>query len=622
MGWRGSFRVRTPLEGLSMTGNRATRLVILAAVTAVAVGCSSVSGPATSGGDTVSDPTAVTTSSEATVGGVPADTITVGLERAPGGYNSGNATANTVFSHYVDNLTQSNFAVIDPTGQVQRNTEFGTYQKISDDPLTVTYTIDDEAVWSDGVPIDCDDAMLAWAARSGSYPSGQPDATGKDVDIFTPSNTNGFAHIEKPTCRPGDKSFTLVYTEPYADWDSLFTGPTFMPAHIAAEKGGLSSADNGAALIAAIESDDIALLTPVAKFWNTGWDYLPELPSLLPTDLLPASGPYRYDSGSNGTLTVVKNDKWWGTPAVTPRFIFQVVDPQEWVQAMANGEIDAFDPSNPSQDTVSQLGNLGDKVTFEIGQGLTFSHLDFDSSPEGKLADIRVRQAFLKCIPRQELVDKFAKTVDPAAQLLNLREFLPAQPAYQEVLQKVPEATQYDVVDIAGAQQLLASAGVQRPYDLRIIRTSTSALRGQQVELIKASCDQAGFNIIDTPDANLFTTLTSRGTWDAALFSWSASGRVAETEGVYVTGGKQNYGGYSDPDVDASWAQITKTIDEEQADELKVPLERALWTNPYNAPLYATPKVTAFVSTLHGPVVNPTQSGITWNAATWTKSVA
>jgi hypothetical protein len=97
MGWRGSFRVRTPLEGLSMTGNRATRLVILAAVTAVAVGCSSVSGPATSGGDTVSDPTAVTTSSEATVGGVPADTITVGLERAPGGYNSGNATANTVF---------------------------------------------------------------------------------------------------------------------------------------------------------------------------------------------------------------------------------------------------------------------------------------------------------------------------------------------------------------------------------------------------------------------------------------------------------------------------------------------------------------------------------------------
>ena len=602
-----------------MTGNRATRLAMVAvitAMTAVAAGCSSVAGPAPSSTETAGDQTDQPTS------GVPADTITVGLEQAPGGYNSGNAAANTVYSRYVDNLTQSNFAIIDPTGQVQRNTEFGTYQKISDDPLTVAYTIDDKAVWSDGVPIDCDDALLAWAARSGSHPSGQPDATGKDVDIFTPSSTNGFAHVKKPTCAPGDKSFTLVYTEPYADWYSLFTGSTFMPAHIAAEKGGLSSADNGAALIAAIESDDIALLTPVAKFWNTGWDYLPGLPSLPSTDLLPASGPYRYDTGSNGTLTVVKNDKWWGSSAVTPRFIFKVVDAQEWVQAMANGEIDAFDPSNPSQDTVSQLGNLGDKVTFKIGQGLTFSHLDFDSSPEGKLADIRVRQAFLKCIPRQELVDKFAKTVDPAAQLLSLREFLPAQPAYQEVLQKVPEATQYDVVDIAGAQQLLASAGVSRPYDLRIIRTSTSTLRGQQVALIKGSCDQAGFNIIDTPDPDLFTTLTARGTWDAALFSWSASGRVAEAEGVYITGGKQNYGGYSDPDVDASWSQITRTIDEQQAEELKVPLERALWTNPYNAPLYATPKVTAFVSTLHGPVVNPTQYGITWNAATWTKSAA
>src|SRR6478609_2128297 len=120
--------------GLSMTGNRAARVVILAAIAAiaaVAAGCGSVSGSGTSG----SDPTDVPTSPEAMVGNLPADTITVGLERAPGGYNSGNATANTVFSHYVDNLTLSNFALIDPMGKVQRNTEFGTYQKVSDDPL-------------------------------------------------------------------------------------------------------------------------------------------------------------------------------------------------------------------------------------------------------------------------------------------------------------------------------------------------------------------------------------------------------------------------------------------------------------------------------------------------------
>ena len=79
--------------------------------------------------------------------------------------------------------------------------------------------------------------------------------------------------------------------------------------------------------------------------------------------------------------------------------------------------------------------------------------------------------------------------------------------------------------------------------------------------MIKASCDQAGFNIIDTPDPDLFTTLTTRGTWDAAIFGWSSSGLVASGESIYVTGGNQNYGGYTDPTVDSSWAEVVKTVD-------------------------------------------------------------
>ncbi len=197
--------------------------------------------------------------------------------------------------------------------------------------------------------------------------------------------------------------------------------------------------------------------------------------------------------------------------------MFKFVSPEEWVQAMANGEIDQYDPSNPSQDTVSQLDALSSTVTYEVGEGYTFSHLDFDSSPQGKLADIKIRQAFLKCIPRQELVDKFAKTINPDAQILNLREFLPAQGNYDEILAQVPEAEQYNTVDLAGAKQLLTDAGVTQPYEIKIIRSSTSDLRGQQVAVIKGSCDQAGFNITDLPDPDLFTTLTTRGTWDAAL---------------------------------------------------------------------------------------------------------
>src|SRR6478609_4787845 len=606
-----------------MRKTRAVGLTALAAVVTLVAGCSSVGGGSTSSSSTAAAPAesaTTTTAGSSAGGGATADTINVGLEQASGGFNGLSTGAASVYTAYVDNVLQSSFAVIQPDTTIKPNPEFGTYEKTSDDPLTVTYTFDDKAVWSDGVPIDCDDAMLTWAANSGTFPTGQKDDTGADVDVFQAASTNGFAEVEMPTCKPGDKTFTFVYSTPYADWEGLLAQSSFMPAHIAAEQGGMSSADNGAALITAIQNKDIAALTPVGTFWSTGWNYQPELPSIPDVSLLPSSGPYKIHNASNGTMTVVKNDKWWGTPAATPTIVFKTISPEEWVQALANGEIDVYDPSNPNQDIVSQLKALGDKVTYDVGEGLTFSHLDFDSSPQGKLADIRVRQAFLKCIPRQELVDKFAKPVLPDAQILDLREFLPAQSNYKEILAQVPDATKYDQVDIAGAKQLLTDAGVTQPYTLKIIRSATSDLRGQQVAVIKASCDQAGFDIQDMPDPDIFTTITTRGTWDAALFGWSSSGLVASGQSIYVTGGSQNYGGYSDPTVDSSWAEVIKTVDREKADELKVPMEQALWSNPYNATLYATPNLSAWSSSLTGPVINPTQFGTTWNAATWTKS--
>ena len=613
-----------------MRRTRAVCIIVLGAATTLVVaacggsvgGGGETTAQTTGGGGAETSAADATTSGGSAAGGPIADTINIGLEQTPGGYNGSTAGANSVYTAYVDNLTQSNFVVIQPDGTLKPNTEFGTYEKTSDNPLTVEYTFDENAVWSDGVPIDCDDVMLAWASRSGSYPTGQTDDAGNPVDLFSPASTNGFNLIEKPSCAPGDKTFSLIYREPYADWEPVMFESVFMPAHIAAEQSGMSSADNGTALITAFQNDDQTALAPVAEFWNTGWDYQPDLPQLPDTALLPASGPYKYDNGSNGTLTLVKNENWWGTPGATDKFVFKFVPPEEWVQAMANGEIDQYDPSNPNQDIVSQLDALTDRVTYEVGEGYTFSHLDFDSSPEGKLADIRIRQAFLKCIPRQELVDKFAKPVLPNAQILNLREFLPAQGIYDEILAQIPEAEQYNTVDIPGAQALLAEAGVTTPYDIRIIRSSTSDLRGQQISVIKASCDQAGFNIIDQPDPDLFVTLTTRGTWDAGLFGWAGSGLVASGESIYVTGGDQNYGGYTDPIVDEAWATVVTTLDRDEAEQAKVPMERQLWVNPYNATLYATPNMAAWTSNLTGLVPNPTQFGSTWNAATWTKAAS
>src|SRR6476469_6536947 len=288
-----------------MMKTRAVGLTALAAVVTLVAGCSSVGGGSTSSSSTAAAPSEAeptTAGGASSGGGATADTINVGLEQASGGFNGLSTGAASVYTAYVDNVLQGSFATIQPDTTIKPNPEFGTYEKTSDDPLTVTYTFNEKAVWSDGVPIDCDDAMLAWAALSGSYPTGQNDDAGHPIDIFTPASTNGFAEVNKPTCKAGDKSFTYVYKTPYADWEALFTNSVFMPAHIAAEQGGLSSADNGAALISAIDTDNIAQLTPVANFWNTGWNYQPDMPTIPDVKLLPSSGPYKIDNASNGTM--------------------------------------------------------------------------------------------------------------------------------------------------------------------------------------------------------------------------------------------------------------------------------------------------------------------------------
>ena len=181
------------------------------------------------------------------------------------------------------------------------------------------------------------------------------------------------------------------------DWEAL-VGTTFMPAHIVAEQAGLSSADNGAELIKAIQDNDTAKLTAGRRVLEHRLRLRgrPAQPRPTPPSCRPP-GPYKVDNAAGGNLTVVRNDAYWGTPAVTDTLVFKLVDDQEWVQAMANGEIDAFDPSNPSGDTIAQLDAAADAITYEAGESYTFSHVDFNSGPGGAMENPLVRAGVRDC---------------------------------------------------------------------------------------------------------------------------------------------------------------------------------------------------------------------------------
>ncbi|MHA7262622.1 ABC transporter family substrate-binding protein [Arthrobacter sp. TMN-37] len=550
-----------------------------------------------------------------------ATTINVAISQTPDAYNSYTANANSVYNTYVNNVVHSTFVAFNAEGELQRNEEFGTFEKTSDDPLTVKYTINEDAVWSDGTPIDFDDVLLQWAAASGKHPSGEKDPdTGAETDLFQAASTNGFAQVELPEGEAGDKEFEFVYSEPYADWESLLSEP-MMPAHIAAEQGGMSPEGDGAELIEAIKATDIEALKPVAEFWNTGWNYEADLPKLPDAALIPSSGPYKLDNAVNGTLTLVKNDKYWGKEraAKTETLVYKTVVDEEAVQALQNGDVDVIDPSSPTVDTKSALEQIGETVTVETGETLTFSHVDLAQRPGDVFEDLKVRQAFAKCMPREDMVEKFVKPIEPKGQVMDLREYQPAQPDYKTVLDGAPAATENAELDIEGAKALLAEAGKTEPVKVSLMYAATSQLRADMVALMKDSCDEAGFEIIPQPEEEWASMLAQPGSWDAVLFGWAGSGLVASAESIYVSEGEQNFGGYKDEKVDSIWKEIVTNTDPEKVVEMKTELEQQLAETQYNVVLYANPGINAWNSKVEGVQPNPTQTGLTWNAYEWTK---
>lgn len=550
-----------------------------------------------------------------------ATTINIAVSQAPDAYNGNTSNANSVYNAYVSNLTMSNFAAMNNEGKLTPNPDMGSYEKVSDDPLTVKYTIHEDAVWSDGTPIDFDDYLLDWASRSGQFPSGVTDEeTGEETDLFQPASNNGFSQVKMPEGSAGDKEFTWVFTDPYVDWEALQTEPV-MPAHVAAEQAGLSTDNNGEALVAAIQASDAAALKPVAEFWNTGWNFADaELSSIPDAALIPSAGPYKMDNGADGMLTLVKNDKYWGErQGQTENIVFKSIADTEAVQALQNGDVDIIEPAGPTTDTKKQLEAL-DQVTLETGSQMTFSHIDLDQHPGAVFEDVKVRQAFAKCTPRQEIVDKFLKPVDPEGTVMDLREFQPSSPEYSDVLAAVPTAKEYADVDIAGAKALLAEAGKTDPVTVRLMYSATSQVRADITALVKNSCDQAGFNIEGMPDAEWSSKLAEPGAWDAALFAWAGSGLVASGQSIYISEGDQNYGGFANEEVDRIWNEVVTLTEATEAVELKKGMEEALWADMYNVVLYANPGLVAFNAGMENVKYNPTQTGITWNAYEWVKS--
>jgi peptide/nickel transport system substrate-binding protein len=568
------------------TNRRSAQALALVACSAVALtACATSSG----GGSTTSSSTSsgsATTSNK---------TITWAYEQEFASYNQNTADGHSAANAVVLNPVVEGFWTFKPDGSIQPETDFGTYQKTSDNPLTVKYSINPKATWSDGVPVDCDDMALTWLADSG--------VTGSKG--FTPAGTAGYEQQNAPQCKAGDKEVTITYKTPFADWAAMYGQAEIMPAHIVEKQAGMTKK-----IIDYVKTPTSPDLKKAIDFWNKGWALNP---GQLKKAIMPSSGPYMIGSWSSGqSLTLKANPKWWGTPPKTGTIVLRYIAGNQMAQALQNGEAQVMDPQ-PQVDIVNQLKALGTQVNFSTGNSFNFEHVDFNF--KGEFKDKNLREAFAKCIPRQQIVDNLIKPQQANAKILQSRWLYPFQPGYDQLAATAPPSL--NSADIAGAKRLLGGKTVTVKVGWRKDPQALNKRRVDTIALIQASCKQAGFNVVDSGTPTFFDKEWPAGQWDVALFAWQGSPLISGNSGIYTTGGGQNPQGYSNPQVDKLVAQLFQTIDKTQQLNLEKQIEQTLWTDLFNVPLFAFPAVFATTKNVEGVVWNPTQAELIWNAGDW-----
>ncbi|MBU4213742.1 MAG: ABC transporter family substrate-binding protein, partial [Actinobacteria bacterium] len=228
----------------------------------------------------------------------------------------------------------------------------------------------------------------------------------------------------------------------------------------------------------------------------------------------------------------------------------------------------------------------------------------------------KVREAFLKTIPRKAILDAIVTPLDPEAKVLDSQIFVPAQAAYADTVKK-NGSDAYGDVDVAGAKALLAEAGVTNPT-VRILYNINNPNRVNAYTLIAKSASDAGFTIVDNGDAAWGKRLKD-GSYDASIFGWINPGvGVSGTPQIFSSTGGGNYNGYANAKVDAITDELVVTLDKDKQVELQAEVDPYLFADAYGLPLFQSIGVDAVSDRVSGiDVYNPSQSGVWWNVWDW-----
>jgi peptide/nickel transport system substrate-binding protein len=476
-----------------------------------------------------------------------------------------------------------------PDGQVVADRDFGTVSLVGGSPLVLDYQIADNAVYSDGKPVTCDDLVLAWAAQSGRFPG------------FDTATQAGYVDIANVECIPGQKKarVSFVPDRGVVDYTQLFAATTMMPSHVIADQLNID-------VTATLLSNNAPSVAQIAQLWNTTWDLKP---GLKPDEIhkrFPSSGPYKVESVlDDGAVVLVANDRWWGPKAITKRITVspQAPDIQDRVN---NRNVDVVDVAAGSSGTLATPDNYERTDSPSAGiEQLIFA-------AQGPLAQAKARRAFALCTPRDVIAH------DAGVPIANSRLSPVAADAVAQA-DGAAEAGPFNKADPAAARDALGGV----PLAVRISYQGPNARLAVTVGTITKSCSAAGISVSNVTLDTSGPRALKDGKIDVLLASTGGAGGSGSTGSSAMdaydlhSGNGNNLSGYANPQVDGIIGALAVSADPAERVRLLAEGAPVLWADMPTLPLYRQQRTLLMSKKMYAVSSNPTRWGAGWNMDRW-----
>jgi peptide/nickel transport system substrate-binding protein len=425
----------------------------------------------------------------------------------------------------------------------------------------VTYEINPKAIWYEGTPITWEDFYWQWRASNGSD------------QAYQIASANGYDAIEKVERGAHDREVVVTFKRHYSDWQAIFS--QLYPASTNRDP----------------------------KIFNEGWKDRP----------LTTGGPFKVGTldVTGKTITLVRNEKWWGNPAKLDRIVYRVIDADAQIDAIANGEIDAIDVG-PDVNKFNRANEI-EGTDVRIAGAPNFRHLTINGTSPN-IQDVRVRQALAMGISRQAITRALLGPLGIRTEPLGNHILMANQAGYRD------NSGDIGKYNPERAKQLLDEAGWKmdgnvrtkdgRPLEVVMVIPTAVNTSKQEAELIQNMLAQIGVRIVISvvPSPDFFAKYITPGQFDFTVFSWFGTAfPMSSARSLYAMPTmnaegqmdvQQNYARIGTPEIDRLFDETSQELDRTKAREMANRLDAMLWEEVHSLTLYQRPEIIVTKSNL------------------------